>query len=57
MIIKKVINNELYVWMNGSLLYKRWINQNYGMVFCNKWGNRNFTAKDVEGFKLILTDK
>lgn len=49
MIIKKVIGNELYVYMNGSLLYKRWINEGYGMVFCPLF--KNFTAKDTESFK------
>jgi hypothetical protein len=27
------IGNELYVYFGGSLLYKRWINQNTGRVF------------------------
>lgn len=49
MIIKQIIDNQLYVWMNGKLLYKRWLNYGYGMVFCNIFGN--FTAKDVENFK------
>ena len=52
MIIKQQIGNELYVYMNGSLLYKRWLNYRYGMIFCNKWGYRPFTANDVNGFKL-----
>jgi hypothetical protein len=45
MIVKEIIGDELYVWMNGSLLYKRWLKRGYGMVFC-KFGN--FTAKDVK---------
>jgi hypothetical protein len=34
MIYKEVIGDELYVWMNGSLLYKRWLKYGYGMIFC-----------------------
>ena len=53
---KEIHGNELYVYIynNGKkeLLYKRWLNNEYGMVFCNKWGNRHFTSKDVESFKL-----
>lgn len=41
---------ELYVYMNGSLLYKRWLKRGYGMVMCRQ----PFTAKDVEQFKLRL---
>lgn len=49
MIVKEVIGKELYVYMNGKLLYKRWLNYGYGMVFCNTFGP--FTAKDTELFK------
>lgn len=38
MIHKEVIGNELYVWMNGKLLYKRWFKLGYGKVFCHVWG-------------------
>lgn len=48
MITKQIHGNELYVYMNGSLLYKRWLRNGYGMVFCILG---NFTAKDVESFK------
>jgi hypothetical protein len=27
------IENELYVYFGGSLLYKRWIDKDYGKVF------------------------
>lgn len=30
------MGNELYVYFGGTLLYKRWINQNKGMVFHQK---------------------
>ena len=49
MIHKEVIGNELHVWMNGSLLYKRWLTYDYGRVFSGAWGS--FTAKDVENIK------
>lgn len=44
---KEVIGNELYVWCNGSMLYKRWIDREYGMVM----DRQPFTAKDTESFK------
>lgn len=44
---KEVIGNELYVWCNGSLLYKRWIDRGYGKVM----DRQPFTAKDTESFK------
>ena len=31
--VKVRIGNELYVYFGGSLLYKRWINEDYGKVF------------------------
>ena len=33
---------ELYVYLNGKLLYKRWIQRGYGKVFCDVWGNYPF---------------
>lgn len=48
MVHKEIIGNELYVYMNGSLLYKRWLNKNHGMVFCPIF--RNFTSSDTESF-------
>lgn len=38
MIIKIYTKNEVYIYMNGSLLYKRWLDQGYGKVFCTLWG-------------------
>lgn len=46
MIHKETIGNELYVYCNGSLLYKRWLEQDYGMVMCRQ----PFTAKDTQAF-------
>jgi hypothetical protein len=48
MIYKEVIGKELYVYMNGSLLYKRWLDYNYGMIFCNIWGWRPFNSKSKD---------
>lgn len=48
MVVKQIVGNELYVYMNGSLLYKRWLDKNYGMTFCK---HGNFTTKDVEALK------
>lgn len=48
--IKK--GNELYIYMNGELLYKRWIDKNYGMIIqSNAWGS--FKACDTELFKKL----
>lgn len=53
MIKKEVIKNELYVWIlcpikrKWDLLYKRWINRDYGMVM----DRQPFTAKGTEQFK------
>ena len=33
MIFKQVIGNELYVYRNGKLIFKRWLNQGYSLVF------------------------
>ncbi len=35
MVIHKEISedNELYLYFNGKLIFKRWINQNYSVVF------------------------
>lgn len=51
MIVKVKIKNELYVYMNGSLLYKRWLNQDYGKVFNCQVYKQPFSAKEVESFK------
>lgn len=29
---------ELYLWRHGQLIYKRWINKNYGGVLYNYCG-------------------
>lgn len=47
MFYKEIIGNELYVYFGGSLLYKRWLDQDHGMVFCNHWGNRHFRSSDI----------
>ncbi len=31
-VIKVKIGKELYVYMNGSLLYKRWLDQGHGII-------------------------
>ncbi len=52
MITKQIVDNQLYVYMNGSLMYKRWIKRDYGMIFCPLFGN--FTAKESESFKQTI---
>lgn len=31
--IKKIKNDELYIYMNGKLLYKSWLNLGYSKTF------------------------
>lgn len=38
MIIKQIVDNQLFVYINGQLAYKRWLKLDYGMIFC-KLGN------------------
>ncbi len=38
MVYKEVHGNELYVWMNGSLLYKHYLDTGAGVVFCPLYG-------------------
>ncbi|MBK9451970.1 MAG: hypothetical protein IPN95_21640 [Bacteroidetes bacterium] len=30
---KEIRGNELYLWMNGNLIYKRWLNTGVSKVF------------------------
>jgi hypothetical protein len=32
-IFKKIENDELYLYMNGNLIYKRWLNTGQSKVF------------------------
>lgn len=43
MAIRKEItkDNELYLWMNGKLIYKRWLNYGYSKVFDKTAYNKN----------------
>ncbi len=51
MIYKEIKGNELYVYMNGALLYKRWLDQNYGIILGCHIFRQPFTAKDTESFR------
>lgn len=37
--------SELYIYCNGKLIYKRWINQNYSRIFHEGEGIREFNEK------------
>ena len=44
MIYKQKTNNELYIFMNGKLLLKKWYSSfgkpvNRSKVFCDAWGS------------------
>lgn len=30
---KKIVGNELYVYWNGSLIYKKWLNTGHSLIF------------------------
>jgi hypothetical protein len=45
MVTKEIVDNQLFVYMNGVLIYKRWLKQNCGMIFC-KFGNFKPTDRD-----------
>ena len=43
----EIIGNEVYVWMNGSLLYKRWLDTGQSVLFDDKISQvfRKFDSK------------
>lgn len=52
MAIRKEItkDNELYLWMNGNLIYKRWINLGYSKVFdLTAYGKDTFVSITDDG--------
>ncbi|ANE51300.1 hypothetical protein SY85_13045 [Flavisolibacter tropicus] len=53
MITKVVKDNELYVYYNGKILYKRWLKEGYGKVM----DRSPFTARDTESFKQFIKDR
>ena len=52
-IIKKITeDNELYLYMNGKIIYKRWIDQGYSKVFdIRAYGKDTFVSitQDTDG--------
>ena len=57
-ITKEYSHNELYVYMNGTLLIKRWMDQQRSVVF-NPWAYDRHTLcsiEEVDG-KIIQTRK
>ena len=58
MIVRKEIkdHNELYLYFNDQLIYKRWLNYGYGKVFDKgAWGR--YTEKSITDFDLKDTPK
>lgn len=41
MITKEIVDNQLFVWYNGSLIYKKWLLTGVSIVFehigCPTW--------------------
>ena len=33
MIYKQIIDNQLYLFMNGKLIYKKWLNTGQSLIF------------------------
>jgi len=56
MIVRKEIknDNELYLYFNGKLIYKRWLNLGYGKVFDTQAFNK-YTAYSMADFNLEVT--
>ena len=56
MIIRKEIkdDNELYLWFNGKLIYKRWLNLGYGKVF-DHFAYGKYTEQSITDFDLDET--
>lgn len=42
MIHKEYTKDEVFIYMNGRLLYKRWLRHDYGRTFCYVWGGIAF---------------
>lgn len=56
MIVRKEIkdDNEFYLWFNGKLIYKKWLNQGYSKVFDRgAWGK--YTSYSITDFDLQET--
>lgn len=56
MIIRKEIkdDNEFYLWFNGQLIFKKWLNQGYSKVFeRGAWGK--YTSNSITDFDLKET--
>lgn len=47
----ETIGNEVYVWMNGNLIYKKWLNTNNSIVF-NDYGHPTWKGES----RLSITD-
>ena len=37
MMTKKIIDNQLFVYYNGELIYKKWLLTGQSKVFCKLW--------------------
>ncbi len=47
-------NNEFYLWFNGKLIYKKWLNEGYSKVFDKgAWGK--YTSYSITDFDLDET--
>lgn len=55
MIHKEIIDDELYIYINGKLSFKRWLKHNYSLVFNNSeipYSKHTLTSITDEGIKI-----
>jgi hypothetical protein len=45
MIWKEVVDNQLFVFYNGELIYKKWLNTGRSIVINKVWGHYAWEAK------------
>lgn len=48
MIWKEIVGQELYVFFNGRLIYKKWLSTGASLVFDYVWGGFAWSPKALE---------
>lgn len=51
---KEIKNNEIYLWMNGKLIFKKWIDENYSEFF-DRSAWVKYTTQSITEFDLKET--
>lgn len=55
-IVKEIKGNELYLWMNGNLIYKRWLDKDTSKVF-DKMAYGKYTYTSFTDLEINNTDQ